>query len=81
MSLIQQTAMQRYATKTYLKWGDVVEIAEEAGLPKSAARKIIAASQGTAEEPRKYLPGRSKPLYMRRVVLRLFGLLEESASA
>lgn len=79
-SITPLSAMDRHTTR-YLRWCQVVDIVEEAGLSQSEARKIINAVHGTPDDPRKQLPGRGKPLYMRRVVLRLFGLLEESAPA
>jgi hypothetical protein len=79
-SITSLSAIDRHTTR-YLHWWQVVEIAEEAGIPRTMARKIIGAAQDTEDEPRKYLRGRSKPLYVRCVVLRLFGLLEESAPA
>lgn len=65
----------------YLAWSDVKHVAQEAGIPASSARKIIDSVRDTDSDPRKYLPGRTKPLYVRCVVLRLFGLAEESPSA
>lgn len=79
-SITSLSAIDRHATR-YLHWWQVAEIAEESGISPTMARKIIGAAQDTEDEPRKYLRGRSKPLYVRRVVLRLFGLLEESAPA
>lgn len=66
-------AIQKH-TQTYLHWWQVREIAEEEGVPLKAARMMTDADSGA----RKYLHGRQKPLYLRRVVLRLFGLLDES---
>lgn len=54
-----------------------MEICEEAGITVKQARLMLDEESGA----RKYLPKRSRPLYIRRVVLSLFGLLEEDSSA
>lgn len=54
-----------------------MEICEEAGITVKQARLMLDEESGA----RKYLPKRLRPLYIRRVVLSLFGLLEEDSPA
>ena len=68
----KKPALERY-TGTYLQWWQVQDIAEEEGVPMNAARVLM----GPGSEARIYLKGRTKPLYLRRVVLVLLGLSHE----
>lgn len=70
---VTTSALERHA-QTYLQWWQVMEICEEAGITVKQARLMLDEESGA----RKYLPKRARPLYIRRVVLRLFGLLEDS---
>ena len=74
-TLTKKPALQRY-TGTYLQWWQITDIAEEEGVPMNAARVLL----GPGSEARIYLKGRVKPLYLRRVVLVLLGLQNESES-
>jgi hypothetical protein len=74
--LAQSSAVERHS-QTYLQWWQVMDIAEQTGITLKQARLLLDKDSGA----RKYLPKRSRPLYIRRVVLRLFGLLEENSPA
>lgn len=69
----KKPALERH-TGTYLQWWQVQDIAEEEGVPIKSARVLL----GPGSEARIYLKGRTKPLYLRRVVLVLLGLQNES---
>jgi|688.fasta_scaffold199030_2 hypothetical protein len=68
----KKPALERH-TGTYLQWWQVQDIAEEEGVPIKSARVLL----GPGSEARIYLKGRTKPLYLRRVVLVLLGLSHE----
>lgn len=70
------SAVQRHS-QTFLQWWQVMDIADETGITLKQARLLLDKDSGA----RKYLPKRARPLYIRRVVLRLFGLLEENSPA
>lgn len=74
--IARSSAVERHQ-QTYLQWWQVMEICEEAGITVKQARLMLDEESGA----RKYLPKRSRPLYIRRVVLSLFGLLEEDSPA
>jgi len=69
----KKPALERY-TGTYLQWWQVQDICEEEGVPLKTARVLC----GPGSEARIYLKGRINPLYLRRVVLDLLGLLNSS---
>jgi hypothetical protein len=71
----KKPALERY-TGTYLQWWQVQDIAEEEGVPVKSVRVLLSRESGA----RYYLPKRMKPLYIRRVVLDLLGLANESQS-
>ena len=69
----KKPALELY-TGTYLQWWQVHDMCVEEGVPLKTARALC----GRGSEARIYLKGRVNPLYQRRVVLDLLGLLNQS---